>query len=120
MATLIDTLTDGADQLLTLILDDGSLAQVEMQYEGTTQRWLMNVSHPTIPPNGIIYNKEVCFSPNIMREWRNIIPFGLCCTSTDGGDPVSIEDFVDGRCNLYLLNAADVIAVEQQVYGAPV
>jgi hypothetical protein len=51
-------------------------------------------------------------SANMLRQIRNIIPFGLACLMTDLYEPVFIEDFANGRATLYTLNSTDVALVE--------
>lgn len=111
--TQIDNLTNQADQVTQVVLDDGSVMQLELVFQATTQRWTVNVSHPQITINGL----NLCVGANVLRTWRNVITFGLACNTTDGADPFDIEDLVNGRAQLYSLNAADVQAVEANVYG---
>ena len=109
----LDTLTDSADQITTLILPDKSLATFEFIYRPAIQRWTFSVSHPTLTVNGL----NLCLSPNLLRPWRNVIPFGLACTSSDGADVAFIHDFLSGRILVYGLSAAEVAAVETSFVG---
>jgi hypothetical protein len=108
----ITTITDDADQLFYTTLDDGSVLTIELVYRPGIQRWSMNISHPLLTLNG--YN--LCTHENILRPYRNNIPFGIMIASTDGYDPVSIEDFVNGRILFYILNASDVAYLEENVF----
>ena len=114
----IDNLTDDADQVTNLTLEDGTVAILELHYRGATQRWTYDVTHPSFPA-GAVKGQMLCAYPNILRQFKNVVPFGISCVSTDGLDPISAEDFVDGRVSLYLLDAADVEAVERSLFGAP-
>ncbi len=110
---LISNLSDEADQISKVVLDDGSVAAFEFFYRPAIERWMMSVSHPDLVVNLI----NLCAGPNVLRSWRNVIPFGLACVSTDGADPFYIEDFASGRITLYVLNQAEVAAVEATVFG---
>lgn len=112
----IDNITDDANQLITVVLDDGTNVLLNLVYRPAVQRWTVDVAHGTFIVNGI----NITVNPNFMREWRNVIPFGLGCTTTDGGDPVYLEDFVNGRATLHILTAADVAAIESTYLGAGV
>jgi hypothetical protein len=114
---LIDNLTDAADQQTDLLMPDGSTGTLELIYLGTAQRWIFNFTHPSFP-GGALNGQNLCQHPNILRQWKNILPFGLACFSADGNDPVSVEDFASGNTSLFLLDAADVDAVEQSFFGA--
>lgn len=119
----VDNLSQDASQISTVLLGDKSTVQIELVYRAATQRWSMNVSRGGFAAYGI----NLCVHPNILREWRNTIPFGLVVASTDGADPIAINDFVsqDGvtapRINLYLLDATgtntDVQDVETALFG---
>jgi hypothetical protein len=111
--TLITNITDQADQITQLVLPDGSILQVELFYDAATQRWTMNVSHPLLEVDGI----NIDNFPNILRPWRNVVPFGLACQTVTGEDPTNVEDFVNGNAALYVLTATDVQAVEENVFG---
>lgn len=109
----IDNITDQADQLTQVILDDGSILQLELHYNGATQRWTMDVSHTLLHVDGI----NIVDFPNILRPWRNVVPFGVACQTVSGQDPTNIEDFVNGNAVLYVLTQADVALLEQNVFG---
>ena len=108
----ITNLDNSADQVTNVVLSDGSVAQFEFIYEPAIERWMFNLTHPDITVNLL----NLCAGPNMLRDWRNVIPFGLACLSTDGADPFYIDDFQSGRITLYVLNAAEVAAVESDVY----
>lgn len=114
---LIDNLSDAADQVTNLQLYDGSIATLELIYLGTIQRWMFNISHPDFP-GGSLNGQILCVHPNILRQWKKILPFGLAIISASGGDPVGIEDFASGQITLYVLDATDVQAVEETFFGA--
>ncbi len=113
---LIDNLSDAADQITALQLPDGSTATLELIYLGTIQRWIYNITHPDFPA-GALNGQMLCRHPNILRQFKNLIPFGLAVVSANGNEPVNIEDFANGSTLLYLLDAADVAAVEVAFFG---
>lgn len=113
--TRIDNITDDASQLIRLILDDGSIAVLTLNFSGTVERWTYNISYGTFADNG----GNLCIMPNILRQFRNVIPFGLACVAEDGVDPFNVEDFARARVNLYVLNSADLVQIEQLAFGAP-
>ena len=114
----IQGLGNEAYQNLQLLLDDGSIATFEFKYRPMTRRWTLDVQHAVLP-NGKVYSLNVCAYANLLRPWRNIIPFGLACVTQTGVDPFNLDDFRSGRATLYLLTAADVSSVEQLAFGAP-
>ena len=109
----IDNVSDNADQLIQAVLEDGSVVQMELTYLPASERWALSFSHPTVTVDGM----NLTAHPNIARQYRNIAPFGIACTTVDGADPAYIEDFVNGRATLYVLTAADVQNVEVNIFG---
>ena len=107
----IDTISNDANQLIRFVLDDGTTVSMSLVYRPAIQRWTVDVVRNDFEADGI----NVSAHPNFMRPWVNVVPFGIACTSTDGGDPVYIDDFVNGRCALYVLDQADVAAVEADI-----
>lgn len=113
MASVIDNLTGFANQVSQLQLPDGSVASMSLLYNGTTERWTMNVTYGNFTCNSI----GVCCYPNILRQWKNVIPFGIACATADETDPFDVNDFLTKRAVLYLLTESDVSSVESQIFG---
>ena len=113
---LINSFSDAADQLITVVLDDGSIAQMEFIYRAGIQRWFFNLNHPLITLNGY----GITQGPNLLRQWRNIIPFGILVRAIDFIDPIQVNDFQSGRVLLYILDATEVQTIEQLVFAPPV
>jgi len=113
----IDSLTDDATQAMEIRLSDGTSFTLTLYYKPTIQRWMFDCSYLNWSANG----QGLCVHPNILRNWLNIIPFGLAITSSDKADPFNLEDFLNGRISIYVLdNTADnndVDQVEQQIFG---
>lgn len=111
--TQVDNVSNQANQTTQVVLTDGSILSLQLIYNGSTQRWTLNVSHPALTVNGM----NLSCHPNMLREWRNVIAFGLACTTLSGYDPTAIDDFTNGQAQLYVLTAADVQDVEANVFG---
>lgn len=112
----INTFTDATDQQMTITLDDGSTVQLEFIYRAGVQRWFVDVIHPSIP-GGSLRGYGVSIGPNILRPWRNLIPFGMLVQALDFIDPIQATDFQSGRVLVYILSAAEVQTIEQTIYA---
>lgn len=110
----INTLSDDADQQVYYALPDGTVATLQFTYRSAIQRWSLDLSYGTVTLKGF----NLCVHPNILRQWRNLIPFGMAIVSTDGQDPVAINDFLTGRITVFMLLQEEVAEVETQVLGA--
>lgn len=113
MATLLTNLTSFADQITQVSLPDGSTATLEFLFNGTTERWTMNVTYGAFTANGI----GLCCYPNILRQWTRILPFGVAMASSTQTDPVTVNDFATGRISVFLLDRDDMQILESTVFG---
>lgn len=102
---LITGLTSDPNQAQNIILLDGSNVPFSMTYFDNQQGWFFNLSYGS---NFSLFNRRLVVSPNMLRTWRNIIPFGLALMTTDGYEPIFITDFISGRASLYILDTDDV------------
>lgn len=107
----IDNLSSDADQVLQVTLADGSIVSFEFFYRAAIQRWTCSVARINFEAD----NLNLCVHPNLLRGYRDRIPFGLAITSNDGADPAFIDDFASGRIKVYVLDFDDVVAVEAAI-----
>lgn len=112
---LINSLTNDSFQNFNLTGIPGVQIQVLLKFLPRVQRWFMDISYGTFQANGI----GVVSSPNLLRQWKNIIPFGIACINVNGLDPYAIDDWVNGASSFLLLDSVDVANVEQQFFTAP-
>lgn len=108
----IDNLSNDASQKVQVVIDDGSVVEVALRYLPSGQRWVADITRDDFSVKSL----GLCFHPNLLRQYRNLIPFGLMCSAVDGVDPAYIQDWVNGRCSLQVLSPADVAAIEEQVF----
>lgn len=113
----ITSISDAADQLIALQMPDGSAGTLELIYLASCMRWMFNFTHPQFT-SGALNGAGLCVSPNLLRQYMNILTFGMACSTTSGLDPVLNTDFALGNANLYILSQADVAGVESTVYAA--
>ena len=114
----IPNLSNSANQQVSTLLADKTLATFTFTFRPRIQRWTFNVSYNN---NSKVANGfMLCTHPNILRAYRGTWPFGLAVTSTDGADPFRIDDFVSGRVSLYVLDntagVGDVDYVEDNIF----
>ena len=110
---LIDRITENALQTMILTGNAGQKIDLSMRYMPSQQGWFMDVVYGDFS----VYGVRVVASPNMLRGFRNKIPFGLLCTTLQGVDPYRINDFATGYAKMYLMTADDVINIEGSVYG---
>jgi len=104
----ITSLTNDANQVLAILLDDGTRVNITLSYCPNQLGWFYSLTYNDF----VVNNRRIVNSPNMLRQFRDIIPFGLACLVVDGYEPIYQSDFVDGRAALYILNELDLVETE--------
>lgn len=114
----IDGLTSQPAQISTLVLDDGSRVTFSLEFKPQQAGWFYSLFWPGKNDNAFELNGcRLGCSPNMLRQFRDLIPFGLALVATpDDLDPITQTCFVDGTAELILLDAEDVASVEAELY----
>lgn len=109
----LDRLTDSAKQRYIVPLDDGGSFTLHLQYMPRVQMWKADIQQGDFILNGIL----VTSYPNILRQYKNILQFGIMVAVEDGTDPRYQDDFVTGRAKMYVLNADDIAYIEERIFS---
>lgn len=109
---IIDRITNDAKQQYTLVTEDGDTVVLTLTFLASQSLWSFGFTYGDLQINGLI----LTCGPNIIRSYKNNVPFGISVTSTDKLDPFYQNDFISGRIKLYLLSTADVAAVETEFF----
>lgn len=109
---LLDKLNSNPRQTFSVLAEDGSTVTFSFVYLPSQQCWTVDVLRNDFAVKGI----QLQVNPNILRNYRNVIPFGLSVTSEDGYDPYYLDDFDTQRIQVYLMSAADVEDFEREFF----
>lgn len=104
----IDKLTASSKQKFIIAAETGEDIEIYLQYNPSQESWNISLSYQDFVINGL----QLVVGGNILRQYSNVIPFGLAVGSLDGLDPKYITDFVSGRVALILLNEFEIEAIE--------
>lgn len=108
----LSQLDNNPKQCVTMILDNQERVILTFEYKPICQGWFFGFEY-----NGEKYdNIRLTTSYNILRAYRNWLPFGLRCDTTDDEEPMGIEDLANGYAKIYLLTREDVQATEGKYY----
>jgi hypothetical protein len=111
----ITSITDDPKQTMTITLNDGSLLILTMQYIQANKGWFLSLIYGSLLT---INMRRVVSSPNLLRAFRNIVPFGIACKVSDTLEPIYKTDFLNGRAKLLILDSDGVGYVEDTVIPA--
>ena len=108
----LKSITDDPKQTMNFVLENGEKINIILEYLESQYGWFISIVYGEILT---INNRRIVTSPNFMRAFRDVIPFGMSCVCSDGQEPIYLDDFSSERCKLYILNTDDVYYVENSV-----
>lgn len=109
----IDTISTSPDQRMSLVLDNNETVDFRLYFVAMQQSWFYDFTYKNRTVNG----SKVVLTPNSLRQFRRILPFGIAFLSDGDITPFQIDDFSSGRVKMYLLNSADVKQIEREIYN---
>lgn len=118
----ITGLTDQSAQNSFILLEDGSRAELGLFYRPQQLGWFYDIKWPGSPGLPVPFEtrgRRLVASPNILRQYRKLIPFGLMMFTIDNLEPLGLSCFVDGTADLILLNSAEVLEIEARGFPGP-
>jgi len=102
---LIQNITTDPAQGQTITLNDGTNLSFILTFYPMQYGWFFtNLTYGSLSINGL----RVTNSPNMLRQWQNLIPFGMACYTAGNREPTQQQDFSSGASNLYILTSAEV------------
>ncbi len=110
----ITTLTNEPKQRHQLVLDNNETVDFRLYYSARQQSWYFDFTYKDLICNGL----KVVLSPNSLRCFRRIIPWGLAFLTDGYVEPFQLTDFSSGRVKMYVLNSEDIELIEQEVFGS--
>lgn len=102
---LIQQVTDNPLQRQNLVLFNGATLVIEIYFRPEQAGWFFN---SLVYKDFTALGLKIVNSPNLLRQWKNILPFGLACFSTANRDPSQAQDFSSGASTLYILTEDEV------------
>lgn len=83
-----------------------------INYNSSRQGWFLDL----VSENFKIYGIRITSVPNILRQWKDKLGFGIGVICEQKSEPFLSEDFNTGRAKLYLLEPADLV-FQDLIYG---
>jgi hypothetical protein len=100
----ISQITSDPSQTQTLTLPDNSIITFSLYYAPQQYCWFADVTYNTFELLGLM----ITASPNMLRQWKNQIPFGLSCNTLLLREPTQQQDFLSNAFQLFILSPEDV------------
>lgn len=109
----ITSITSRSKQHMILVLENNETVDFLLYFLPRQESWYFDFTYNDLTVNG----SKVTISPNSLRQFRKIIPFGIAFAGTSFVEPFSIDDFSSGRINMFVLNKEDVEMAEKEIYN---
>lgn len=109
----ITGLTSIPKQSIKMQVDGGDIVELAFYYKENQQGWFFDITYGDF----ICKTTKLTNCPNIIRQFQEVLPFGLGCSVNDGLEPYFLDDFETGRVEVFLLDSADVQYVGKTIYG---
>jgi hypothetical protein len=101
----IQQLSSDPYQRQTLLLPDGSELVITMKFVPMQYGWFFE---SIVWNDFTLYGLRISNQPNMLHQWKNILPFGLACFSKQSREPSLQDDFFSGASTLYVLTEEEV------------
>lgn len=106
----IQNITSVPYQKQTFILGDGTSVSITIKFIEMQQGWwITELIWGAFRLTGL----RISNGPNILYQWRNLIPFGIMCTTEEGREPGLQQDFESGASKLFILDRGEVEAYRE-------
>ena len=105
--------TDPYQEFNVNVPETGKQVKITLRYLPTQRAWYMDFLYENIEEKGI----KLVITPNILRSYKKILPFGLMITSANDMYPMDIDSFYSEQNSLYLLDSVYVNNLENSIYG---
>ena len=109
----ITSITSSPKQRMTLVLENNETAEFYLFYLPRQQSWFYNLTYKDLTINGA----KVVLTPNALRQYKKLIPFGIGFAAQSTVEPFDITDFSSGRVSMFILNSDEVKQVESEIFN---
>jgi hypothetical protein len=100
----IQQITADARQKQRFVLYDGSIVTIEIEFKPMQLGWFItSLQYGEFILDGV----RICVSPNMLHQYINQLPFGICVTTINNQEPQNQQDFVSGFCTMYFLDKTE-------------
>lgn len=105
---LLSGFTDAPQQSISFALSDGSRMVFRFEFRERQLGWFFDLTYGDF----VLRGQRLAIHPNILRSFKNLIPFGLAVVTDQRYEPQDIGALTDGTVRLYLYEGAAVDEVE--------
>lgn len=109
----ITSLTNNPKQEFTVLLNNADTLTLNFEYKPNQLGWFFGFTYN----NETYSNIRLTTSYNVLRAYRNWLPFGLRCDTIDNEEPMGLDDFTSEYAQIYIIPKEELDAIEGLYYG---
>lgn len=94
-------------------IEGGDVATFYFYFLPTQIGWFFDIEYGNFKSTGL----RLVNSPNIIGQYFNLLRFGLACVVSDGAEPYFLNDFINGRVQVYITSEQEVKEIEEALYA---
>ena len=113
MVLQITEITNEPKQKHLLDVEGYERATLYLEFKSNQNAWFFGLEWQDFA----IYNTLLVKSYNILRQFKNQLPFGIGIYTASGQDPMTDDAFSGGDAKFYFLTSDDVEEIEDGLYG---
>ena len=91
-SNFIDKLSDEPIQEIQFVLSNNDIIYFTFRFLTNCNCWVVDIEYN----NFILNSLQLTYSDNCLKQYQNILPFGLQVDSVSGLSPMQINSFSDG------------------------
>ena len=113
---IITGITSEPKQSISIPLPSGDSFTLTLQFYPQQTGWFYDILYSTRTTDFQCNGSRLVTSPNILRQYQDIIPFGISIVTQGGVEPTTQTTFSDEVVTLLLLDEADIALIESEIY----
>lgn len=113
---IITGITSAPKQAISIPLPDGSNVSLNLTFVPQQKGWFYDIGYSTRTVNFLVEGRRLVTSPNLLRQFQDVIPFGMAVIMNGNIEPTRQTDFSDGSITFLLLDPFDIQLIEDDIY----
>lgn len=110
----VTNISNAAKQRLNLVTPEGELIVMSIEYKPLQYGWFITeLTYNDFVLRGV----RLVTSPNVLYQFKNKLPFGLCIKNKNNFEPMLQQDFSSGNSTMFILTSDEVEQLENFLSG---
>ena len=99
----VPDITNDPRQKFTINLPEGNRLALEMRFCPTQNAWYLDIDYND--GEWVLKGTQIVTSFNLLLLFENVLNFGIAILTDGNSEPYFVDDFLTGRCTMYILES---------------